>query len=165
MTPTGLTHPTGFDEVFRTDGVEVILTPFRSPQANAHAERFVRTVRAECLDWLLILGPRQLDRALRVYVDHTERSAATRRSLPRRRHGDRRSQRSSGATDSADSCTSTTWPQHDETAFWHPSPSSSAAVMVDETSWPETCAWDVMWWLRVCAIATWSPPPYRCRRH
>jgi putative transposase len=75
MTPTGLTHPTGFDEVFRTDGVEVILTPFRSPQANAHAERFVRTVRAECLDWLLILGPRQLDRALRVYVDHdnTER--------------------------------------------------------------------------------------------
>jgi putative transposase len=65
----------GFDEVFRTDGVQVILTPFRSPQANAHAERFVRTVRAECLDWLLILGPRQLDRALRVYVDHynTER--------------------------------------------------------------------------------------------
>ena len=57
----------GFDEVFRTDGVEVILTPFRSPQANGHAERFVRTVRAECLDWLLILGPRQLDRALRVY--------------------------------------------------------------------------------------------------
>ena len=46
----------GFDEVFRTDGGEVSLTPFRSPQANAHAERFVRTVRAECLNWLLILG-------------------------------------------------------------------------------------------------------------
>jgi putative transposase len=59
-----------FDEVFRTEGVEVILTPFRSPQANAHAERFVRTARAECLDWLLILGPRQLVRVLRVYVDH-----------------------------------------------------------------------------------------------
>jgi hypothetical protein len=29
-----------------------------SPQANAHAERFVRTARTECLDWLLILGPR-----------------------------------------------------------------------------------------------------------
>jgi putative transposase len=41
---------TGFDEVFRTDGIEVILTPFRSPQANAHAERFVRTARTECLD-------------------------------------------------------------------------------------------------------------------
>jgi putative transposase len=59
-----------FDEVFRTEGAEVILTPFRSPQANAYAERFVRTARAECLDWLLILGPRQLDRVLRVYVDH-----------------------------------------------------------------------------------------------
>src|SRR5215207_4594817 len=59
-----------FDEVFRTDDVEVILTPFRSPQANAHAERFVRTARTECLDWLLILCPRQLDRVLLVYVDH-----------------------------------------------------------------------------------------------
>jgi putative transposase len=60
----------GFDEVFRTEGVHVIQTPFRSPQANAHAERFVRTVRAECLDWLLILGARHLDRVLRVYVEH-----------------------------------------------------------------------------------------------
>jgi putative transposase len=60
----------GFDEVFRTEGIVVIQTPFRSPQANAHAERFVRTARTECLDWLLILGPRQLDRVLRVYVDH-----------------------------------------------------------------------------------------------
>jgi putative transposase len=64
-----------FDEVFRTDGVKVIQTPFRSPQANGHAERFVRTARTECLDWLLILGRRQLERVLRVYVDHynTER--------------------------------------------------------------------------------------------
>ena len=60
----------GFDEVFRTDGIEAILTPFRSPQANAHAERFVRTVRTECLDWMLILGPRHLDRVLRIYVEH-----------------------------------------------------------------------------------------------
>ena len=65
----------GFDEVFRTDGIEVILTPFRSPQANAHAERFVRTARTECLDWMLVLGPRHLDRVLRIYVEHynTER--------------------------------------------------------------------------------------------
>ena len=60
----------GFDEVFHSEGVKVILTPFRAPRANAHAERFVRTVRTECLDWLLILGPRQLDRVLRVFVDH-----------------------------------------------------------------------------------------------
>ena len=42
----------------------------RAPKANAIAERFVRTVRAECLDWLLILNRRHLERVLRVYVDH-----------------------------------------------------------------------------------------------
>ena len=51
----------------------MILTPFRAPKANAYAERFVRTVRMECLDWLLILGPRQLDRVLRVFVEHYNR--------------------------------------------------------------------------------------------
>src|SRR5712691_1820367 len=44
--------------------------PVRAPKANAIAERFVRTVRAECLDWLLILNRRHLERVLRVYVDH-----------------------------------------------------------------------------------------------
>ena len=48
----------------------MIQIPFRSPQANAHSERFVRTARTECLDWLLIVGPRHLDRVLRVYVRH-----------------------------------------------------------------------------------------------
>jgi putative transposase len=59
-----------FDEVFRGEGIRVILTLPRAPQANAYAERFARTVRTECLDWLLILGPRQLERVLRVFVDH-----------------------------------------------------------------------------------------------
>ena len=45
-------------------------TPVRSPKANAIAERFVRTIRAECLDWLLILNRRNLEHVLRVYVDH-----------------------------------------------------------------------------------------------
>ena len=45
----------------------------RAPKANAIAECFVRTVRAECLDWLLILNRRQLERVLRIYVDHYNR--------------------------------------------------------------------------------------------
>jgi putative transposase len=60
----------GFDEVFRSEGVRVIRTPVRAPNANAYAERWVRTVRADCLDHLLILGRRHLERVLRVYVRH-----------------------------------------------------------------------------------------------
>src|SRR5438132_7698383 len=48
----------------------ILRTPIRAPKANAVAERFVRTVRAECLDWLLILNRRHLERVLCVYVDH-----------------------------------------------------------------------------------------------
>jgi putative transposase len=59
-----------FDIVFRSEGIEIIRTPVRAPKANAVAERFVRTVRAECLDWLLILNHRHLERVLRVFVDH-----------------------------------------------------------------------------------------------
>ena len=60
----------GFDEVFRSEGIKVIQTPIGAPQANAHAERFVRTVRAEYLDWLLILGRRHLEHVLRIYIRH-----------------------------------------------------------------------------------------------
>jgi putative transposase len=56
--------------VFRTEGVRIVKTPVRSPKANAIAERFVSTIRAECLDWLLILNRRHLDHVLSVYVDH-----------------------------------------------------------------------------------------------
>ncbi len=59
-----------FDEVFRSEGIRVILTPPRATRANTYAERFVRTARTECLDWLLILGSCQLDRVLRVFVEH-----------------------------------------------------------------------------------------------
>ena len=59
-----------FDEVFRSAGIRVVKTPMRAPQANAIAERFVRTARGECLDWLLILNRRHLERVLRVYVEH-----------------------------------------------------------------------------------------------
>ena len=59
-----------FDEMFRSGGIRVVKTPVRAPQANAIAERLIRTVRAECLDWLLILNRRHLERVLRVYVEH-----------------------------------------------------------------------------------------------
>jgi putative transposase len=59
-----------FDAVFRSDGIDIIRTPFRAPRANAVAERFVRTVRSECLDWLLILNQQHLERILAVFVDH-----------------------------------------------------------------------------------------------
>ena len=45
-----------FDNVFRSEGTEALLTPVQAPNANAYAERWIRTVRAECLDWLLISG-------------------------------------------------------------------------------------------------------------
>ena len=62
-----------FDEVFQTQGIRVIKTPIQAPNANAHAERWVRTVREECLDWLLIFGKRQLERTLPIYIDHYNR--------------------------------------------------------------------------------------------
>ena len=59
-----------FDDVFRSETIEVVRTPFRAPQANGVAERFVRTVRSECFDRLLILNQHHLDRVLQGFIDH-----------------------------------------------------------------------------------------------
>jgi putative transposase len=59
-----------FDEIFRTERIKVIRTPIQAPNANAHAERWVRTLRADCLDRILILGRRHLEVVLRVYRRH-----------------------------------------------------------------------------------------------
>jgi putative transposase len=62
-----------FDDVWRAVGAEVIRTPIQAPSANAIAERWVGTVRQECLDHLLIAGRRQLVRVLHIYVEHYNR--------------------------------------------------------------------------------------------
>jgi len=59
-----------FDEVFRSEGIRVIRTPVRAPNATAYAERWVRTLRADCLDRILILGRHHLEHVLRIYRRH-----------------------------------------------------------------------------------------------
>ena len=59
-----------FNDVFRSEGGQVLRTPIRAPKANAYAERWVQTVRAECLDWTLVLGRHHLLRLLRGYIRH-----------------------------------------------------------------------------------------------
>src|SRR6266545_602275 len=59
-----------FDDVFAADGTQVITTPVQAPNANAFAERWVRTVRQECLDWVLIWGRCHLERVLNEYMRH-----------------------------------------------------------------------------------------------
>jgi len=93
-----------------------VKTPVRAPKANAIAERFVKTVRAECLDWLLILNRRHLERVLRIYIDHynTQRrivpSNSARLSPTLTSSCDRAEQGSTATTGSAGSFTSTTEP-------------------------------------------------------
>jgi putative transposase len=59
-----------FDEVFHSENIRVIKAPVRAPKARAHAERWLRSVRCECLDRLLIRGRRHLQHILARYVQH-----------------------------------------------------------------------------------------------
>jgi putative transposase len=61
---------TAFDAVFTGADLRIIRTPVRAPRANAIAERFIGTLRRECLDHLLITGQRHLDIVLHEYVQH-----------------------------------------------------------------------------------------------
>jgi putative transposase len=59
-----------FDAVFAAADICIIRTPIRAPRANAIAERFIGTLRRECLDHILITGPRHLDAVLREFAQH-----------------------------------------------------------------------------------------------
>jgi putative transposase len=59
-----------FDEVFRSEGIRVIKAPVRAPRARAHAERWISSLRRECLDRLLIFGRRHLEGVASAYAQH-----------------------------------------------------------------------------------------------
>jgi len=59
-----------FDDVFTSEGMQIVRTPPRTPQANAYAERFVRTVRAEVTDRMLIFSGRHMRTVLADYASH-----------------------------------------------------------------------------------------------
>jgi hypothetical protein len=62
--------PAAFDTVFTSENVTIIRTPVRAPNANAFAERWIRSAREECLDKVLILGEGHLHRVLTTYLDY-----------------------------------------------------------------------------------------------
>ena len=59
-----------FDAVFAGADIRIIRTPVQAPRANAIAERWIGTLRRECLDHMLITGRRHLAAVLREFVDH-----------------------------------------------------------------------------------------------
>ncbi len=79
-------YGTAFDLRLKALGTRSVRTPFRSPQANAIAERWVKSVRSECLDHYLILNERHLRRVLTEYVTYFRRDNRTqnRRSAERK---------------------------------------------------------------------------------
>jgi hypothetical protein len=128
-----------FDAVFAAADIRIIRTPVRAPRANAIAERWIGTLRRECLDHLLITGPRHLAEVLQEYIAHynthrphrslgqhppAHRPGATLPRLPARPSG------RYDETGSAAFCTSTCR-SHDSTGFSTPtgrSPVSTATA-------------------------------------
>ena len=63
--------------MLQSGGVEPVRLPPRSPNLNAYAERFIRSIKAECLDQLILFGERSLRKALKEYLDHYHQERTT----------------------------------------------------------------------------------------
>ncbi len=63
-------YPGSADAVFRSEGMRVIETPIATPRANAHMDRQIGSGRRECLDWILVLGRRHLERVVQEWIEH-----------------------------------------------------------------------------------------------
>ena len=99
-----------FDAVFAGADIRIIRTPVRAPRANAIAERWIGTLRRECLDHLLITGPRHLAVVLREFVEHynTHRPHRSLQQRPPAGRTPRPPQRPSGRCDETGSAVSYT---------------------------------------------------------
>jgi putative transposase len=64
----------GFERVAKTSSIEMLKSPYHSPRANAICERFLGSVRRECLDHLLIMHEKQFQRILNAYVHYFNRA-------------------------------------------------------------------------------------------
>lgn len=73
-------YGSAFDVVAQATGIEILRIPIKAPRANAIVERYIGSVRRECLDHLLIYGDRHLYRAIKTYVDYFNRSRPTKAS-------------------------------------------------------------------------------------
>jgi putative transposase len=88
-----------FARVAATSGIKVLKTPYHAPRANAICERFLGSVRRECLDHLLILQEKQVQRVLRAYVAYFNQARphqGIRQQIPEQKAGSVPAQHTSG---------------------------------------------------------------------
>jgi putative transposase len=89
----------GFERVAKTSRIEMLTTPYQAPRANAICERFLGSVRRECLDHLLILHEKQLHRVLNAYVHYFNRARphqGIKQQIPEQKAGSVPAQHASG---------------------------------------------------------------------